>query len=145
MVMLIVNVDPQDSLNYEEQILSILNDISKKLDSLGYSGAADILLSLVPTIGIIFGTTLLFFYFYWQFQQKKELIKHNKYTLNSFDKWRSISLLMGCLNSVIGVAISILFLLLDGLSYILFGGIIPFAAGIGFLSFYFLSYRKAHE
>ena len=143
MAMLVFNAGPYTSGNEEtEQILSALNEIDQKLDSLGRSGAADILLSLVPIIGIVFGTTLLFFYFYWQHQQKKELIKHDQYIPYSSDRWRTVSLLMGCLSGVIGVAISILFLLLDGLSYALFGGLIPFATGMGFLFFYFLSHKK---
>ena len=125
----------------KQNILEILKEINEKLDSLGGSGAGDILLSLVPMIGIIFGTTLLFFYFYWQYQQKKELIRHDQYVPPGFDRWRSVCLLIGCLSSVIGMAMSVLFLLLSGISPALFGGLVPFAVGIGFLFFYFLSYK----
>ena len=125
----------------ERQIIEIIRKISEK-SSPSQAPAAEILLSLVPLLGVVFGTILLFFYFYWSYKQKKELIQQGKYKPRTYENLRKISFLLGCLSTSIGLPMSLLFLYLEGISYIMLGGLIPFTAGIGFLLFYIFSYEK---
>jgi len=106
------------------------------------SPATEVILSIVPIAGIVFGCVLMFFYFLWQYRLKKELIKANQYEKTNYRNLRTWTLLMGCLSTVIGLPMTILFLVVGGASHSVLGGLIPFSAGIGFLLFYALSKGK---
>ncbi|MCG6144248.1 hypothetical protein [Leptospira bandrabouensis] len=114
-----------------ETIISILTKIQE-------SGGADpyrLVLYLVPNIGIIFGTTLLFFLFQWWHKQKMALIQSGQYKPWSFDI-RLYSFFLGLLLTFTGFALSFVFILVLGSSMAMLGGLIPFAIGLGLLTFY---------
>jgi len=94
-----------------------------------------IILFLVPIFGIVFGTTLLFFLFYWWHKQRIEIIRSNLYKQEKFDL-RLYSFFLGLLLTFTGLSISIVFILVLGRSLALLGGLIPFGIGLGLLTFY---------
>jgi hypothetical protein len=100
--------------------------------------AYKIVLYLVPIFGIVFGTTLLFFLFYWWHKQKLELIRNNLYQVEKFDL-KTYSFFLGLLLTFTGLSISIVFVLVLGRSLALLGGLIPFAIGLGLLTYYKMS------
>ena len=98
------------------------------------SPAAQIIISLIPIVGIGIGGVVMFFYLLWHHRQITLLIKAGGYKPTRMDL-HVASLLLGILLTGIGFVLSILFVLMDGLSYTLLGGLIPLVMGIGFLVF----------
>lgn len=94
-----------------------------------------IILYLVPIFGIVFGTVLLFFLFYWWHKQRIELIRNKLYKPEKFDL-RAYSFFLGLLLTFTGLSISIVFILVLGRSLALLGGLVPFAIGLGLLTYY---------
>ncbi len=106
-----------------------------------YSGgctAAQVLVSLVPMLGVIFGSTLLFFFLLWQYRLRKELIRTNQYVPTFFPHIRSLSLLFGSLSVAAGLPLTLLLFMIDGLTYGLLEGLIPLSVGGGLFLFYYL-------
>ncbi|MCC5816013.1 MAG: hypothetical protein JJT78_14775 [Leptospira sp.] len=93
------------------------------------------ILYLVPIFGIVFGTTLLFFLFYWWHKQRIELIRNNLYKPEKFDL-RTYSFFLGLLLTFTGLSISIVFIMVLGRTLALLGGLVPFAIGLGLLTYY---------
>lgn len=117
-----------------ETIVTLLIEIQKT----GGSDPYRLVLYLVPNIGIIFGTTLLFFLFQWWHKQKMALIHSGQYKPWSFDI-RLYSFFLGLLLTFTGFALSFVFILVLGRSMAMLGGLIPFAIGLGLLTFYKMS------
>lgn len=106
------------------------------------SEASQVLLSLVPVLGVVLGCTLLFFFFLWQYRIRRELIRTGQYTPVFVTNIRVLSLLIGLLAIFSGLPMTVLFYLLEGVSYALLGGVLPLFAGIAFLLFYYLSFHR---
>ena len=100
------------------------------------STAPEIILSLVPVMGIVFGCVLLFFFFLWQYKIRKELIRSGQHQPMFVTNIRMLSLLIGLLGVSSGLPMTFLFLLIEGVTYALLGGLLPLFAGIGFIIFY---------
>jgi hypothetical protein len=118
-----------------EKIIQILMQIQTYQED---HSANKIILYLVPNIGIIFGTTLLFFLFLWLHRQKMALIQSGQYKPWTFDL-RAYSFFLGLLLTFTGFALSLVFILVMGVSMAMLGGLIPFAIGLGLLTYYKLS------
>ncbi|MDF3818479.1 hypothetical protein P3G55_01130 [Leptospira sp. 96542] len=114
-----------------QTIIQLLTEILQREQSNTYR----IILYLVPNVGIVFGTTLLFFLFQWWHKQKMALIQSGQYKPWSFDI-RLYSFFVGLLLTFTGFALSFVFILVLGRSMAMLGGLIPFAIGLGLLTFY---------
>ncbi|BDA80438.1 hypothetical protein LPTSP3_g33680 [Leptospira kobayashii] len=122
-----------------EQYESILRSLTDIKTALGEERSSyKFILYMVPNIGIIFGTTLLFFLFKWWHNQKMALIQTGQFKPWSFDL-RAYSFFLGLLLTFTGFALSFVFILVLGRSMAMMGGLIPFAIGLGLLTFYKLS------
>lgn len=97
--------------------------------------AAQVILSLVPIVGIAIGGTVVFFYLLWHHHENKLQIKTGTYNPAKFDL-KTFSLLSGMLLTAVGFILSVFFAILDGLSYTLLGGFLPMIIGIALLLFY---------
>lgn len=97
--------------------------------------AAQILISVIPITGIVMGSVVIFFSLLWRHRQIMKQIETGTFQRRSFSI-KLFSLIAGALLTGIGAALSILFLLADGLSYALLGGLIPLSAGTAFLCVY---------
>ncbi len=135
-------MDPKSIEDLTKAIQQLNKTIVNQDLAFAKQGPVEILLSILPLIGIVFGCTLLFFFMLWRYKQNKELIKNNKYQITSYQNLRTWCLLMGCLSSLIGFPMTILFLIMALGQFIVLGGLIPFFAGVGFLLFYFLTRSK---
>lgn len=124
-----------------------LNTLLAKLgpNGLGHgdSSAPEILLSLVPLVGIVFGCVLLFFFLLWQYRIRRELIRSGQHTPMFVANIRMLSLLVGLLGIAVGLPMSLLFVAIEGVDYVLLGGLLPLFAGIGCIVFYALTRRVA--
>ncbi len=99
------------------------------------STAAQVIVSIIPIVGIVMGSVVIFFYLLWSHRQKSLLIKSGLYRKPEFNL-RSFSLLTGLLLNCVGIALTALLSIIEGASYGLLGGIIPLSMGIGLLAFY---------
>jgi len=102
----------------------------------GTSTAAQVIISIIPIVGIFMGSIVIFFYLLWNYRRRALLIKAGHYNKPDFNLL-TFSLLSGLLLSSVGVALTVfLSVAVEGVSYGLLGGIIPLAVGVGLLTFY---------
>ena len=99
------------------------------------SQAAQVIISIIPIVGIVMGSVVVFFYLLWNHRRRVLLIKAGQYQRPDFDLF-SFSLLAGLLLSTVGLALTIFLAISLGVNFGLLGGIIPLAAGIGLLVYY---------
>ncbi len=97
--------------------------------------AAQVIVSIIPIAGIVIGGIVIFFYLLWRNAQITLLIKTGKYEPLQFN-FRLFFLLTGILLIGIGITLSIFFIVLDGFSYNLLGGVIPLVVGFCLITFY---------
>lgn len=97
--------------------------------------AAQVIISLVPIVGIFFSAVIVFFALLWKHGEIKLRITKNTYNPPIFD-WKIFSLLTGLCLVGVGFVISLVFAIVSGISYALLGGLIPLALGIMILIFY---------
>lgn len=99
------------------------------------SAAAQIIVTIIPIVGIVLGCTVLFFYLLYSHREKmlmieKGLIKKTNFDIDLF------SLFAGLLLTGIGLCLTIFFQLKEGISYGTLSGIIPLACGLSLIVFY---------
>lgn len=99
------------------------------------SPAVQILVALIPIVGIVCGATVIFFALLWRHREIKLRIINNSYKPVNF-KFRVFSLLTGLFLTAVGLVLSVMFILLHGISWAALGGLIPLATGIALLVFY---------
>jgi len=107
------------------------------------SSAAQVIIAIIPIVGIVMGSIVVFFYLLWNHRRRSLLIKAGQYARPEFNLL-TFSLLSGLLLSTVGVALTILLAIIERASYSLLGGIIPLAMGAGLLAFYFLKRFGKH-
>jgi hypothetical protein len=101
------------------------------------STAAQVLITVIPIVGIVTGGVVLFFFLYWNHRQKVMLIEKGQYRKIEFD-FDSFSLFAGLLLTSIGACLMIFFLVLEGFTYPVLSGLIPFSVGVSLLVFYII-------
>jgi hypothetical protein len=106
------------------------------------SSVAQVIIAIIPIVGIVMGSVVAFFYLLWHHRRKTLLIKAGQYHNKGFDLL-SFSLLTGLLLASVGAGLTVLFVVLDA-GYGLLGGIIPLAIGAGLLAFYFIKRGERH-
>jgi len=99
------------------------------------SHAAQVIISIIPIVGIVMGSVVVFFYLLWNHKRRTLLIKAGQYKRPAFDLL-TFSLLAGLLLSTVGVALTAFLAIALRISFGLLGGIIPLAVGIGLLAYY---------
>ncbi len=96
--------------------------------------AAQVIVAIIPIVGIVIGGVVIFFYLLWRNAQISLLIKTEKYEPMQFNV-KLFFLLTGILLIGIGFILTIFFIILDGFNYALLGGIIPLVVGICLIVF----------
>ena len=99
------------------------------------SNAVRIIIAIIPLLGIVMGSMVIFFYLLWNHRRRIMIIKAGHYARPEFDLL-SFSLLAGLLLSVVGVALTVFLAIVIGANLGLLGGIIPLSIGAGLLTFY---------
>ncbi len=106
--------------------------------------AVQIIISIIPIIGIVMGSILIFFYLLWRHRQIMRQIETRTYipfTLNI----TLFCLLLGIILTITGAFLFILFYLIEHISYVLLGGLIPFTLGISLLIFYHIIEKNQNK
>lgn len=124
-----------------QELLKAIRELSLALKGVRVEATAvDVMLSIVPLAGIVFGCAIMFFFLLWRYRITKELIRTNQYTSGASKDLRAFVLLAGCMSLAVGMPLTILFYAVEKqLSYSLLGGLIPLSAGIGLLVFFALT------
>jgi len=104
------------------------------------STAAQVIVSVIPIVGIVMGCTVIFFYLLWNYKLKVHLIDKGLYTRIPFDM-DTFSLLSGLVLFILGIVLMIFFLIIDGFSYGVLSGLIPVSIGLSLLIFYIVRYK----
>ena len=99
------------------------------------SAAAQVLIAIIPLVGIVMGAVVVFFYLLWNHRRRTLLIKAGHFNRPAFDLL-SFSLLTGLLLSSVGLTLTVFLAVVAGSSYGLLGGIIPLSMGVGLLAYY---------
>ncbi|MDR0552403.1 MAG: hypothetical protein LBG72_10430 [Spirochaetaceae bacterium] len=107
------------------------------------SSTAQVIIAIIPIVGIVMGSVVVFFYLLWNYKRSKLLIQTRQYSRTNFSL-RLFSLLAGLLLGVTGVCLTVFLSLLQGLSYSLLGGIIPLSCGIALLAYFYVCGKAEH-
>ena len=99
------------------------------------SSAAQVIIAIIPIVGIVMGAVVVFFYLLWNHRRRTLLIKAGHYSNPIFDLL-SFSLLAGLLLGSVGLTLTVFLALVAEPGYGLLGGIIPLALGAGLLAYY---------
>ena len=102
--------------------------------------AVQIIIAVIPIVGIVMGSVLIFFYFLWRHRQIMLQIRTNTYIRPAVNI-RLFCLLLGIMLTVIGSVLFGLFYFIAGAGYILLGGLIPLSLGISLMLFYAMTGR----
>lgn len=99
------------------------------------SNSAQVVLAVIPIVGIVIGGIIIFFYLLWHHHEVKLQIKTGTYNPSKFDI-KTFSLLVGLLLTGTGTILTLFFALMAGIGYALLGGLIPLVLGVCMLIFY---------
>ncbi len=104
------------------------------------STAAQVIVSIIPIVGIVMGCTVIFFFLMWHFKARilmieKGLVKKTPFDLTAF------SLFAGLILTAIGLSLIIFFVIKEGFSYGVLSGLIPFSIGSSLLLFFYIRSR----
>lgn len=102
-----------------------------------WNGAAQVIVAIIPIVGIVMGAAVIFFYLLWNHKRRTLLIQAGQYKAPEFDLY-SFSLFAGLLLFTVGAALTVFLAIALGSSLALLGGIIPLAFGAGLLAYYWL-------
>jgi hypothetical protein len=105
------------------------------------SVAAQVVVSVIPIVGIVMGCVVVFFYLLWSHKEKMLMIERGAFTPPVLEL-ETFALLAGLLLGGVGAVLTALFIAKDGLGYSLLGGLLPLALGIGLLVFYGIRSRR---
>lgn len=100
-----------------------------------FPAASQIIVSVIPIVGIVAGAVVIFFYLLWNHKEKAILIERGQYQRPVFDL-DTFCLLAGLLLTGVGAALTVVLVLMNGLGYEILGGTIPLAVGVSFLAFF---------
>ena len=105
------------------------------------SQVAQVIISIVPIVGITFAAIIVFFALLWKHRENKLKIMNGTFKEINFNL-EIFSLFTGLCLLGVGVVITGIFLLLKPNSFVILGGLVPFSLGITLLIFYKIFPRK---
>jgi hypothetical protein len=108
------------------------------------SSAAEVIIAIIPIVGIMMGSAVVFFYLLWNHKRKMLLIKAGQNPRTDFDLL-SFSLLAGLLLVSVGISLTLFLAMAKGAGDGLLGGIIPLSIGVGLLIYYGIRRRDKNS
>lgn len=104
------------------------------------SAAAQVIVTIIPIVGIVMGCVVVFFYLMWSFRAKRALIEKGLYKRIEFDI-DTFSLFTGLLCLGIGMSMCLFFYLKQGVGYGLLSGLVPLSVGVSLVVFFIIHSR----
>jgi hypothetical protein len=108
------------------------------------SSASQVIIAIIPIVGIVMGSIVVFFYLLWHHRRRVLMIKAGQYQKPDFDLL-SFSLLTGLLLLSVGISLTVFLTVLKNTGYGLLGGIIPLSMGVGLLIYYAIKRSDRHS
>lgn len=105
------------------------------------SGAAKVIISTIPIIGILIGGFVLAYFIYWNYRQKLLMIEKGMYREKKFD-FAFYSFFAGLVSTGTGIALTLFFIFSSGFQINLLAGLIPLSVGISLILFYVIMHKK---
>jgi hypothetical protein len=105
------------------------------------SAAAQIIITVIPIVGLVTGGTVLFFFLYWNHRQRMLIIEKGQYVKSIYDI-NAFSLFAGLVLTSIGAALVVFFLVIEGFTYPVLSGLIPLSLGVSLLLFCLIRTRS---
>jgi len=99
------------------------------------STAAQVIVTIIPIVGIVMGCLVIFFYLLWSYKLKIHMIDKGIYKRVPFDM-DTFSLLLGLVLFILGLVLTVFFIVKDGFSYGVLSGLIPVSIGVSLLIFF---------
>ncbi len=101
------------------------------------STAAQIIVTIIPIVGIVMGCIVIFLFLLYNHRQKMLMIEKGIIEKNNFDL-DVFSLFSGIFLLGIGLSLTIFFSIKEGAGYSILSGIIPLSAGISLILFFII-------
>jgi hypothetical protein len=101
------------------------------------SAAAQVIVTIIPIVGIVMGCVVIFFYIFYNHKEKMLMIERGTDKKINLDLG-VFSIFSGLILFCIGLCLTIFFIIKEGISYSLLSGIIPLACGISLISYYII-------
>lgn len=108
------------------------------MNSAPMTPAAQVIVSVIPIVGIAFAAIIIFFALLWHHRETKQRILNGTYTPHVFN-FKAFSLLSGLLLAGVGLTLTVFFAMLEGLTWDILGGAIPLALGLMLILFFKLN------
>jgi len=99
------------------------------------SAAAQVIVTVIPIVGIVMGSIVIFFYLLWNHKQKIFMIEKGLYRRPDIDI-DSFSLFAGLILTGIGLCLASFYLIKEGITYGMLSGLIPLSIGISLIVFF---------
>lgn len=99
------------------------------------STVVQVMITVIPIVGIVMGSIVAFFYLLWRHKQRILMIEKGLQPYQPFDL-QNFSLLAGLLCIGVGLTLFLFFVVKEGGSYSTLGGLVPLAVGISLIVFY---------
>ncbi len=99
------------------------------------SAAAQVIVTVIPIVGIVIGGVLLFFFLYWHYKQRMLMIEKGQYVKSDFD-FSTFSLFAGLVLTSVGASLVVFFVILEGFTYPVLSGLIPLSVGVSLLIYF---------
>ncbi|MBS0619641.1 MAG: hypothetical protein JSR44_15760 [Spirochaetes bacterium] len=126
--------------NIETLLVELTRQVQNRAPS--PSPTADVILSIVPMVAVVFGSVLVFFMLLYNYKLRREKIRQQIPTASALEHLRFISLLAGCLSCSAGIPLTLFFIFTNPANPGILGGLIPLSAGVGLIVFFYLSLRR---
>lgn len=102
------------------------------------SPTAQIIIAIIPIAGIAIAGAVILLALLWRHTERKMRIQSGIPEKQNFD-YKAYVLLIGLMLTAVGFSLTVFFIILNGKSNAILGGLIPFTLGIALLIFYKLN------
>jgi hypothetical protein len=100
--------------------------------------AAELIVALIPIVGIVMGSVVVFFHLLWNHRRTMLLIQTGKYVSRHFD-FDTFSLFTGLLLTVVGTCLTVFLAIFTKSELELLGGVLPLGCGCALLIFFIVN------
>ncbi|MCU0822438.1 MAG: hypothetical protein MUC95_08195 [Spirochaetes bacterium] len=101
------------------------------------STAAQIIVTIIPIVGIVMGSAVIFFFMFYTYKLKSLMIEKGIAEKRNFDI-DTYSLFAGIILVGVGICLTLFFVIKEGAAYSVLGGIIPLSIGLSLITFFII-------